>query len=147
MSRYITQADVVGRYPSVSKKGGEDEIGSSYIDYAEVEIEGRLVGYTKPFSSNNLTVKDLCIDLVYAKTLVGANDEKAKEIRSILDDRIERLNTGMEEMVTTSGTTIGQDTEKAWSEFEGYYPVFGMGNVEDLSVDSGQMYDEEQERL
>jgi len=147
MGRYIDWNDVAGRYPRISERGGANEVGSAYIDYAEVEIEGRLTKFTKPFSSNNLTVKDLAIDLTYAKMMTTRDSEKATEMRDILDARMTRLNSGEEDMMTSSGDILANDVSNVWCETEDYTPVFGMGDVTDFQVDSARLFDEEQDRI
>lgn len=147
MGRYINWDDVVGRYPRIGDIGGSNMVGSAYIVYAEAEIDGRLTSHTSPFSSNNLTIKDLCIDLTYAKAISPANDEKAKEIRGILDERIERLNNNQESMITDSGDSLSGDIGIAWSETENYNTTFNADDAINYEVDSSKLYDIEQDRL
>ena len=61
MAKYAQYDDVVNRYPRATKKGGKEEM-VAFINVAENEIEGMFAGrYTLPFSSNNVTVKDLVV--------------------------------------------------------------------------------------
>lgn len=141
-TKYINWADVVARYPGLSQVGGAEEVGSSYIGYAENQVEGMLASaYTVPFSDNNLTVKDLCIDLVYIRAGT-IKAEARKELRDEFMERIERLLTGKENMVTVDGTVMYSDGGTPWSSTENYHPVFGMGDHKDFVVDSDQVDDE-----
>jgi len=66
MGRYIDWNDVIDRYPTLNTLGGADELSSSYIVYSEAFVDGVLANhYTIPFSSNNMIIRDLCIDQVY----------------------------------------------------------------------------------
>ena len=147
MGRYIRWNNVVGRYSSLSDIGGADDVSSNYIQYAEVEIDGRLAPkFTTPFSSNNLTVKDLCIDLVYAKA-GNLNIEDYDKLMDRIDKRIERLLAGEENMMTNSGDTLQQSIGgTVWSSTQNYTPTFGHGAVEDFVVDPDLIDDEENAR-
>ena len=147
MARYVNWDDVVGRYPGIASIGGADQVGSDYIQYAEVEIEGRLAErYTVPFSDNNLTIRDLVIDLVYVKA-GNLSVEDYEQMADRLDKRIERLLEGREAMVTTSGDIIQRaDEGAAWSSTQDYAPTFGVGDVLDMHPDDTQIEDENDAR-
>ena len=142
MSRYIDWKDVVDRYRTLSDKDST-EVGSSFIPYAESEVDGRLAAkFTTPFSNNNLTVKDLCIDITFIKA-GNLSVEETEKLQEAVDAKFERLLNGDELLVITDGTVIGQDIAgTVYSTTQDYHPVFGMGNIEDMVVSSDQITDE-----
>ena len=146
MGRYIDWQDVVDRYRSVSDRDAT-EIGSSFIPYAEAEVDGRLASkYTAPFSNNNMTVKDLCIDLVYIK-VGNLNIEETEKLQTMVDAKFERLINGDEIMFTSSGDQISQSVAgTVWSNTKDYHPVFGLSEQCHLAIDSSQLADEEAAR-
>ena len=147
MSRYINWNDVVDRYRSVSDKDAT-VVGSSFIPFAETEVDGRLAAkYSTPFSSNNLTVKDLCIDLVYIK-VGNLNIKETEKLQAQVNSKVARLLNGEEIMITSSGDQIVPGVSGGlWSSTGSYHPVFGMGDVTDFVVDSSRLVDEENARL
>lgn len=146
MSDYINWKDVVDRYPGIERVGGASEVGSVYVEYAERELEGMLAGFfTTPFSSNNLTAKDLAIDLTYAR-IANLKMEDRKEFRDEVLGRIQALKEGQAAMVTTSGDVMQAVGDTVYSNTQNYVPVFGMGDTLDFRVDSGQLLDEENAR-
>lgn len=147
MSRYINTADVLGRYPKSADVGSDTHIESSYIRYAEAWVDGALApAFTAPFSNNNLTVKDLCIDHTYMNIIKFKDAEKAKLIEDSIDARVKALLEGTAQMGIEGGDLLGQDVVNAWSETDGYPPTFGAGDIVDMQVSSSRLYDEEQAR-
>jgi len=149
LGRYITYDDLVDRYRQLANdsKDGSTEVGSAYIVYAENELDGMLAStYTVPFSSNNLTAKDLSIDLAYLR--IGRfKDKGRKELKADVMERINMLKSGEMGMLTDAGevlTSGGQVT--AWSNTKDYHPVFGMGDTIHFDADSQQVIDEENDR-
>lgn len=142
MTKYIDWESVAQRYPGTTDVGGANEVGSAYLDYVEAQVEGLLApAYTLPFSSNNLTVKDLCIDLAYIKIGTIKNEQREMLYKEFLE-RISRLVSGVEGMIDVDGTLIGRQGAAAWSTTKDYHPVFGMGSELDFTVDSEQVDDE-----
>lgn len=147
MSRYINYDDVVGRYPKGADVGSASHIESSHIRYAEAWVDGALASaFTAPFSDNNLTVKDLCIDHTYMNIIKFKDTEKAEIIMKNLDQRVQALLEGTAQMSIEGGELLGQDVVTAWSETDGYPPTFGIGDVTDMQVSSARLYNEEQAR-
>lgn len=147
MGRYITVANVNARYTRVASDIGSASINSDYIPYAEGSIEGMLSPkYSVPFSDNNVTVKDLCIDAAYARMIRFKDSEKSELIENYIEKKVTALLEGREEMITSSGDAIGMDIQNAWSETQDYHPVFGKGDIIDFHADSSQLYDEELNR-
>jgi hypothetical protein len=146
--RYVTYDDIVGRYAKFSTvTGGAVHAASHYISFAEAMIDGLLADtFTVPFSSNNLIVKDLTIDLAYLKAM-GLRAEDRDEIRGEVMQKIEMLKAGTLVMVTSSGDTIATNApSNAWSSTEDYHPVFAMLDEVYLGVSSEQIIDEGAER-
>lgn len=147
MGRYIGWDDVVNKYPAAASRGGASTIGSAYIGFLEAEIDGRLSShFTTPFSSNNVTVKDICIDLAYSR--IGNFKIKERlEFDKAIKDRIEGLKNGAEAMVTIDGTILSSSLGTIYSTTQDYHPVFGMSPTEYFVVDSSQVQDEEAARV
>jgi len=148
MGRYITySADLYPRYRKLADVNSLSNIDSNYVTYAEAEVDGLLSpGFSVPFSSNNLTVKGLCIDTTLYKIWEYKDTTKAEVLRESIDRRIEALLDGAQHMVTSSGDVIQMSGQDAWSETQDYTPVFGKGAIEDFQVDSTQLYNEEVDR-
>lgn len=146
MGRYIDWKDISNRYPNISDVGGANHVGSSYIGYVENRIDGLFADkFTVPFSSNNVTVKDLAIDMVYIKA--GRHKvEQARELEKNLMQRIKDIKSGFESMITDSGTAIATAGEPVYSNTKDYHPTFGVSPAEYWSVDSAAIYDEESDR-
>ena len=68
MTRYIDWSDVAARHPSIGVDFDATQVNSTHIPYIETQVDGLLApAFTVPFSNNNLTVKDLCIELTYIR--------------------------------------------------------------------------------
>ncbi len=146
MSDLINWKNVVDRYPEIERVGGASEVGSLYIEYAERELESYLAGYyTVPFSDNNLTAKDLSIDLTYLR-LANLKSEARKEFRDEVMERIEKLKLGNASMMTSSGDQLQSVGEVVYSNTKDYHPIFGVGDTLDFAVDSNQIADEDADR-
>jgi len=142
---YINYGDLVGRYKELAGIGGAVEINSHYIHYAERQIEARLGNFfTAPFSDNNITIKDLCIDMTYAR-YYSAQEKGTDKLKAIKETIAELIN-GTAAMVTDDGTIVQTDGASAFSSTEQYTPTFGHGPVEDMVVDPDLLADEEAER-
>jgi len=146
MGRYIKWDDVVDRYPDVARGNGADSMGTAHITYAESFIDGRLsVKYTTPFTGTiPVTVKDLCIELVYIR-IGNMAIEARKELLNELYARIDGILSGKENIIDASGNTVAQSTTTVWSNTMNYHPTFGMNDSKWLRVDSAQLEDEADE--
>lgn len=146
MGRYVNSSDLFTRYPELIRVNSTTAIESAYVLYAENELDGMMAShFTVPFSSNNITAKDLANDLTYLK----ANNFKSEDRKSFRDEimeRIKRLKDGAERMVLSDGTTIDSVGETIWSTTQDYNSVFGMDGVEHFIVDSTQIIDERNDR-
>lgn len=147
MARYIKWDNVVSRYKRIGELVDDVEMEDTYINYAEAYVDGQLATvFTIPFSNNNATVKDLCIDITFAKTQMVNDSDKFEEIMIHVGSYIAALKSGAMVMVVDSGVTITMNGEVVYSKNMDYVPVFGKGNVIDFKVDSAQLYDEGIER-
>lgn len=147
MGRYIDWDDAVLRYPTMDSVGGAAEVGSAWIGAIEAQIDGLLAPqYTAPFSSNNETIKDLSIELLYIR-MGNLKIEEADQMRTSFMDRIKRIKMGDESLMTSSGDVVGQVGDTFYSSTANYHPVFDLGNTEDFIVDSAQVYASENAKL
>lgn len=147
MGRYINWDDVVDRYTISGKTQGSKEMDAAYITYAEYELDGMLSNYfTVPFSSNNITAKDLSIDLTYAR-IANFKTKEMKEFKDIINKKIKGLISGEKNMMLDDGTTESTIGNTIWSSTKDYAPVFDHGSTLDMRVDSGQLLDEYNAKL
>jgi len=138
---YANWKDVEDRYPEIAKGPDPKQVSSSYLIFVDAELNGLFAGaYTVPFSDNNLTIKDLAVDLTYIKMSVGKS-EKREEIKKRFEERISRIKDGEESMLNADGTAITING-LIWSSTEDYHPVFGMDDTINFAVDSSQIEDE-----
>lgn len=146
MGRYIEFNDLVERYPTANTRGGDTTIDSGYIVPAEFEVDGWFSRHmTVPFSSNNMTVKDLAIDLTYVRLAIG-KDERVDKIEKRLMDRVKRIQDGEEEMRTSDGNAVQVIGDAVFSTEEGYHTSFGPDDASMYRVDSDWMQDVEDDR-
>lgn len=68
MGRYITWDQMTNRYPEAARITGAEVVSSAWLYGIEAEIDARLSPrYTVPFSTAPDLVRDLCVDLLYAR--------------------------------------------------------------------------------
>ena len=95
MGRYIQWADVVNRYPDAAKIAGAENVSSSWLGFAEYEVDARLASkYAVPFTTSPPPplVQDLCIDLTYYKATIRQKESEA--LLTYLDARFKGLVAG-----------------------------------------------------
>ena len=145
MGRYIDITDVVGKYPNVARVN-TGEINSYHIYYSEYKLDGLLgSSFTVPFSDNNITAKDLSIDLSYSSmNIIKGKDGDA--FRKDVLGRIDMIANGSIPMITDGGDQLYSSGGLVHSSTKDYHPVFGMGNDLDFVVDSDQLTAEEDAR-
>jgi hypothetical protein len=148
MGRYIDWGDVVDRHPMLSNVGDATKMEATHIAPAENEVDARLAGvFTTPFSVNNATAKDLSIQLVYLRAGY-LKDENWTIFKDYIDERFERLLSGAEAMLTSSGDTLSvSDTTEAYHTHSGYKPIFDLTDVVDQEVDPDLIDSEDSRRL
>lgn len=148
MTAIINYADVIARYPEQASLKDATQVNSNYIPYAVAEIESRLAPrFTVPFSSNNLTAKDLMIDATYLAVYRFKEPKKAESVQKRLDSVIENLLAGKADMMLSDGNKLQSIGGTVFSTTKNYHPVFGMGPIEDAVVDSSMITAEEDARL
>lgn len=144
----INWEDVAARYEEVQKYKDSTRTNSGYILFACAEVEEKLASrFTVPFSSNNLTAKDLMIDATYLKIFRWkADKEKVERIEKHLESRIKALREGKADMMLDDGSKLLSVGGTVYSTVNDYHPVFYNGPVEDMVVDSSQIENEFNER-
>jgi hypothetical protein len=143
----IDWSDVNRRYPETLKHADATQADSSWVPYAIAELHARLApGFTVPFSDNNLTAKDLAIDLAFARLYRYKDEEKATAVSSYISGQIEGLLKGQLQMITTSGDVLKAVGGTVYSTTDGYHPVHGIGPIEYSVPSSQQIVDEEETR-
>ena len=136
MGRYINWDDIVARYPSINAVGGAADVGSAWIGYVENQVDGLLSPeFSAPFSNNNITVKDLCIELTYIR-VGNLKVEETTDMREAFMERINRLKDGSEGMLTNSCDIVLALGDTVYSNTANYNPVFNLDNPLDWEVDS-----------
>lgn len=149
MGRYIKWEDITLRYPEVETFKGAAAVDSSYIQFAEAVVDGMLgQHFTVPFSSNNLTAKDLSIDLTYARIIRKSDKEVSEMVVSGVNSMVTMLKNGTIGMVTTSGDLSYKsgDGDMVESTTQNYHSIFGVGDPKHSPIDSSQIVDEANER-
>ena len=102
---YATFSDFSTRYATGMS---EADLSSHYLPFASSRLEALLAPYfTVPFSGNNLTARDLAMDLAYVLILQRSKEPKdSAALREHVEGRIAALAEGKESMITTSGEAI-----------------------------------------
>lgn len=145
---YATYNEIIARYPAAADIG-EASVNSNFLFFAENEING-LLGrhFTAPFSDNNITVKDLTIELSLIRIYTHTSPSEAKRRRDIFDKKISNLIEGEEVMLLTDGSQITSSVGgTVYSTTSGYTPIFGFSEIEDSEIDPDLLDDEEDARL
>lgn len=142
----LAWTDVLARYDELSKlpNVGSSSVQDNLMNLAEAQVHSRLASrFTTPFSTTNLTAKDLMVDALYVQAMLTRQPEKAKALADNLDERIKALLAGQSSMVTSSGSVASLMVgDTIWSSTQDYPPVFGMSDIEHAQVSSEQLYDE-----
>lgn len=147
--RYITwSGDVLVRYRDLASLVYSDgPADSAYIYFGEAWVDAQLARYfATPFSSNNVTAKDLAVDAVFLRAVGPQDSARAKQIRERMEQSVADLIAGRMQMVTDSGDLLSTAGEPVYSTTEDYHPTFGVGDPLDFRVDCGQIEDEENAR-
>ena len=143
MGRYIDWDNVIDRYPELNTLGGADQLSSSYIVYAEAFVDGALApSFTPPFSSNNMIVRDLCIDWCYWRAARFKLDD-AIEVKSAFWETVNMLKDGQILMYDEAGTLIPiEEKSMVYSNTQSYHSAFGMDNNVNWTIDEDQSEDD-----
>lgn len=146
MASYATYEQFTAVY---SVKGvSEAEINSAWLPHGTLRVNEALGGYyTTPFSSNNWTARDLCIQYAYLGILVRTrNPDDSKELLKQIMIRVTDITSGGKPMVMDDGAnTILPDKNnqsESWSTTMDYKPAFDMRNAMDQRIDPDRLSDE-----
>lgn len=140
----LTETDVTARYAELDKLPNWSSQKALMMSTAEAVVHSRLASrYAVPFSSNNLTARDLMLDQLYIQQMTTRKPDTVKLLSNLLDQRIEALLSGDTVMVTDSGDVAATATGNiAWSSTQDYHPTFGMGDPMSWEVSSSMLIDE-----
>ena len=143
----INWKDVNDRYPETMKLADATQADSSWVPFAIAELHARLSpGFTVPFSDNNMTAKDLAIDLTFAKLYRFKDIEKADAVLAYVGAQIDMLLNGSQKMITSSGDTLAAVGGTIYHTNDAYHPVHGMGPIEYAVVSSAEVIAEQSDR-
>lgn len=148
MGRYINWEDVIDRYPELNTLGGADQLSSAYIVYSEAFVDGILAtNYTIPFSSNNMIIRDLSIDMCYWRAARFKFDD-ATQVKSSFFETIAMIKAGQVQMIDEAGTLIPQVKQNPgiYSSTQSYHSAFGMLPFEEQNIDQDNIDDDRDER-
>ncbi|MDH4120431.1 MAG: hypothetical protein OEV94_01825 [Deltaproteobacteria bacterium] len=137
---YATYAEFAARYPT---RLPEAEVSAHLLPFASLRLEALLaLGFTVPFGPENLTAKDLTLDLAYLLVLQrGKNPAEAVPLAEQIDARIRGLLDAREAMITTSGTALfaARPHGGVWSSTSGRSPVFALEELTGLQGGYGYL--------
>jgi len=140
---YATPAEFAARYTT---RIPDADVGNHYLPYASSRLEALLAtGFSVPFAANNLTAKDLTLELAYLMVQQRSKDPRDYQpLAQVLEKRLQALLEGREAMMTTSGQALWASTPQAgvWSTTTRYRPVFGLGEASTQQVDPWRLLDE-----
>ena len=143
----IDWSDVNRRYPETLKIADASQADSSWVPFSIAELHARLSpGFTVPFSDNNMTAKDLAIDLTFAKVYRFKDIEKADAVMTYVGAQIDMLLSGNMMMVTTSGDVLVAVGDTTTVVGAGNHPVYGVGPIEYSVVSSAEIETEQNDR-
>lgn len=142
---YATITEFNERYVT---KLTDTEVGSHFLHHAANRLDSMLAGYfTVPLSSNNLTAKDLNIDLAYLLILQRSREPRDYEgLAGMIEQRVKGLRAGTDAMVTDSGDALYRQPVdgEVWSTTQDFKPVFDLRTPEAQRVDPDRIEEEEQ---
>ena len=124
---YATFSDFNARYAT---RLAAEEVTSHYLPYAAARLEGLLGPYfSVPFSSDNVSARDLTIDLAYLLLLQRSKEPgDARPLAASLRARLEALAAGREAMITASGGALLAATAQGgvWGSTAGADPLLPL---------------------
>lgn len=143
----IDWSDINRRYPETLKLADATTADSSWVPFAIAELHARLApGFTVPFSTNNMTAKDLAIDLTFAKVYRFKDVEKADSVMTYVGAQIDMLLAGGLQMITTSADVLVAAGGTVTLAGADHHPIFGVGPVEYSVVSSAEIREEQNDR-
>ena len=143
----IDWSDVNRRYPETLKIADATQADSSWVPFAIAELHARLSpGFTVPFSTNNMTAKDLAIDLTFAKVYRFKDIEKADAVMTYVGAQIDMLLGGRLQMITTSADVLAATGGTVTLTGTPDHPIYGIGPTEYSVVSSSEIIAEQNDR-
>jgi hypothetical protein len=126
---YATYSDFCARYVT---KLTEAEVSSHLLPYAAARLEGALGPYfAVPFAPDNVTAKDLTLDLAYLLVLQRSKEPRdAAALAAAMEARLAALAQGKAAMVTAGGGLLHAQAAPPAVWAEGAAPVFVVEDAE-----------------
>jgi hypothetical protein len=126
---YATFSEFNARYTT---KLTPDDVSSHLLPYASARLDAALAScFAVPLSADNLTAKDLTLDLAYLLLLQRSKaPAEAAVLAKSVAERIAALTSGQAAMMTTSGQALyaAGVGNAVWSA-PGDGPVFDLGSA------------------
>lgn len=139
---YATYSDFAERYPT---RLGAAEVTSHFLAPAARRLDAMLAGwFSVPFSANNVTARDLTLDLAQLLILQRSKSPQDGEaLARSVTERVAALRNGSAAMVTDSGDALHRSGEGGvWSSTRAYKPVFDLRDAPAQRVDPERLRDE-----
>ena len=128
---YASLEDFSTRYTT---KLSDAEVNSHYLAFASARLDSLLApSFTVPFSANNLTARDLTIDLAYLLILQRSKEAGDSEaLKAGIEARVKALRDGKEAMLTDGGDTLlaVETNAEVWSNNQRMSPLFQLDEME-----------------
>ena len=120
------------------------QLENHYLPAGARYLDSRLSrAFTAPFSSNNLTVRDMNIYAAMLLFLEGrtSKQDDANELRGMLDGWVDSLVEGNGTMSLSDDTVLEATgaQHQAWSTSEAYTPTFNMLDPVEQAVDTDRL--------
>ena len=123
---YATYSDFNTRYATRMEPA---EVESHYLPFATARLDSALAGaFAVPFSSNNLTARDLTLDLAYLLMLQRNREQGDRTaLEESLQRRLSDLREGREAMLSDSGDSLfsSKAASTVWGGAARYHTVYG----------------------
>jgi hypothetical protein len=143
---YATYSEFSERYPT---RMSDAEVTSHFLAHAAHRLDSLLAGYfATPFSADNLTAKDLNMDLAYLMVLQRSKSpDDGAALAAAVAERIGALRAGREAMVTAGGAALYRASAEGgiWSTTQAFKPVFDLRDSVEQRVDPERLAAEERE--
>jgi hypothetical protein len=149
MTPYASWEDFSRTYSAEAFRISRIEVESAWLVHGYLRVNESLGRcFSVPFSSNNLTARDLNVQFAFLGILERTrNREDSIELRNSIMGRISDICSGNSPMITDEGQPIYGGENKIWSSIQNYKPVFDMRDPINQHVDSNRLDDEWDEVL
>ena len=144
---YSTVNEFLTVYPKLNGLG--PDLIAAFLARAAATIDGYIAGaITVPVSPAPPLLVGIEEDLAYIGILrrnsqEASKDSALKDLEDAAIGKLEDIRDGKITLLSSTGTPLaaGQGGQ-IWSSTEGINPTFGVGDIEDASVDSDRLEDE-----